>query len=143
MAGSDVDAPSVPSGGEGVASPLTTSTRQGLCLRGSRCHDCATATFPHQAGCPACTSTSVEQCLLGPRGFLWTYTWQRFPPPGIAPEQFKPFAVGYVEFGDDVRVEGVLAGAAEFTIGQEMELSIHEWAAYAFRPVGPRGEARS
>jgi uncharacterized OB-fold protein len=49
---------------------------------------------------------------LGRRGTVWGFTVQRFapksPPYVVPPEGFRPFAVGYVELPDGVKVEAVL-----------------------------------
>lgn len=49
---------------------------------------------------------------LGGRGKVWGYTVQRFAPkspPYVPPaEGFAPFAVGYVELPEGVKVEAVL-----------------------------------
>ena len=49
--------------------------------------------------------------LLPRNGHLWSYTVQRFAPkspPYAGPQPFAPFAVGYVELPEGVRVEAVL-----------------------------------
>ena len=53
-----------------------------------------------------------EEVLLSRTGTLHAWTTQEFPPPSPpyrGPEQFEPFAVGYVEFPEGVLVEGRLA----------------------------------
>ena len=61
-------------------------------------------------------------------------------------ETFKPYGVGIVQLGDDVRVEGRLtvADPAELRIGMDLELVIvpfrtdddgTEVMTYAFRPI--------
>ena len=64
------------------------------------------------------------------------------PPYALAesPETFVPYAVGYVEFAGQARVEGRLteADAAKLQIGMEMETVLIPFAddvTYAFRPV--------
>jgi uncharacterized OB-fold protein len=91
--------------------------------------------------------------LLSPRGRLWTWTIQHFPPPvppyaGEAdPERYVPFGVGYVELPEGIRVEGRLTenDPARLEIGMEMELVIESFVkdaegkdllTFAFRPVG-------
>ena len=99
-------------------------------LLGSRCSACAEVTFPAQGSCPACMSTRVERTELSPRGTLWTWTVQRFPPPSPPfvgdRESFEPFGVGYVELAEGVRVESRLTvnDPSQLEIGMPMELVI-------------------
>ena len=82
-------------------------------LIASRCTQCGIVTFPTQGSCPRCGSTTMEEHLLARRGRLWAWTTQDFPPPappyaGPAGDDFEPFGIGYVELGDEVRVEARL-----------------------------------
>ncbi len=118
-------------------------------LIASRCQSCGEVAFPAQSSCPACASESIEEILLSPRGVLWTWTIQRFPPPHPYigdPKTFEPFGVGYVELPEGVRVEGRLTTADPdaLAIGQTMELVIEKFAegeggeslmTFAFAPV--------
>jgi len=117
-------------------------------LIGSRCKQCAIVTFPAQESCPRCASTEMEQHLLPRRGRLWAWTTQEFPPPppyaGPTGDAFVPFGVGYVELGDEVRVEARLTETEGLEIGMDMELEVvpfrtdddgNEVVTFAFRPV--------
>src|SRR5688500_17265370 len=83
-------------------------------LIGGRCAACGACAFPTQDGCARCTATDMETVELSPRGTLWTWTIQGFPPkaPPYAceadPARFEPFGVGYVELPDEIRVEARL-----------------------------------
>ncbi|WP_237690302.1 Zn-ribbon domain-containing OB-fold protein [Nocardioides panacisoli] len=81
-------------------------------LRGSRCVSCGNVAFPVAAGCQRCGSAEVTPRELSPDGTVWGHTVQRFAPkspPYVPPaEGFSPFAVGYVELPEGVRVEAVL-----------------------------------
>lgn len=94
--------------------------------------------------------------LLPRRGTLVTWTTQSFlPHPGFAggqtPQTFEPFAVGLVQLGDVVRVEGRLTESdpANLDFGMEVELTVipfyvdedgTEVMMYAFEPSrGPAG----
>ena len=118
-------------------------------LLGSRCGQCGETTFPAQKGCPSCTAQDCEEVALSPRGTLYTFTVQRFPPPppyvGDV-KDFEPFAVGYIELPEGVRVEARLleADASRLKIGMEMELAVEpfsvdgegrEVVTFAFAPV--------
>lgn len=83
--------------------------------------------FPRPAGAEAALYDTVE---LGPEGRLWSFTVQRFRPKppfnGRGTERdFKPFAVGYVEFPDALIIEGRIVGDdfATLKIGQRMLLT--------------------
>jgi uncharacterized OB-fold protein len=121
-------------------------------LIGSRCTNCGNHMFPVQDACPRCTGTETEQVELSPRGTLWAWTVQGFPPkaPPYAgddnPLTFKPFGVGYVELPGQCKVESRLTEAdpAKLKVGMEMELVIiplttdaagNEILTFAFQPV--------
>ncbi|HEY7069434.1 MAG TPA: OB-fold domain-containing protein [Acidimicrobiales bacterium] len=121
-------------------------------LIGARCTACAAVTFPLGPSCPRCGTPDPERHLLARRGTLWTWTTQDFLPKepyagGETPETFRPYGVGLVQLGDDVRVEARLTEAdpSRLDFGMEVELAIvpfrvdedgTEVMTYAFRPVG-------
>lgn len=120
-------------------------------LIGSQCRDCGATAFPKQARCPKCSGADVSETLLPRRGTLVTWTTQSFlPHPGFAggqtAETFEPFAVGLVQLGDVVRVEGRLTESdpAKIDFGMEVELTMipfyvdgdgTEVVMYAFAPA--------
>jgi uncharacterized OB-fold protein len=121
-------------------------------LIGSRCADCAVTTFPRQDGCPKCAGSTMQDVLLPRRGTLWTFTTQEFLPksPPYAgdetAETFVPYGVGYVQLGDEVKVEGRLteSDVSRLQIGMPMELTFvplrrtaegDEVVTFAFSPV--------
>ena len=98
-------------------------------LIGGRCEECGAITFPVQEGCARCGSTAIEHHLLPRRGTLWTFTTQEFLPKepyasGETMETFRPYGVGLVQLGDEVRVEGRLteADVEKLEIGMEVEV---------------------
>jgi uncharacterized OB-fold protein len=122
-------------------------------LIGSRCTACGVMTFPKQDGCPRCTGDQMEEALFDRRGTLWTFTTQQFvpkSPPYIraeTEETFRPYALGYVEFPGQAKVEGRIDvdDFSKLQIGMEMEVVVvpfaeddegNEILTYAFRPVG-------
>lgn len=121
-------------------------------LIGSQCTACGATAFPRQARCPKCSGSDVSEVFLPRRGTLVTWTTQGFlPHPGFAggktPETFQPFAVGLVQLGDVVRVEGRLTEAdpANLDFGMDVELTVipfyveadgTEVMMYAFEPSG-------
>jgi len=119
-------------------------------LIGSKCANCGLITFPTQQSCPRCASTSMDDMLLSRRGTLWAWTTQGFAPPppytGPTGADFEPFAVGFVELPDEVRVESRLTECDTDTLtnGMAMELAVvpfrtdddgNEVVTFAFRPV--------
>lgn len=120
-------------------------------LIGGRCTSCGSVTFPRPTSCARCGSVDVEQHLLARRGRLWTFTTQEFLPKapyagGETQETFRPYGVGLVELGGEVRVEGRLttADVEELEIGMEMEVVVvpfrvdddgTEVVTFAFAPV--------
>jgi uncharacterized protein len=84
----------------------------GRSLTGSRCQHCGTVAFPPARGCQSCGRHSQAPLQLGSHGTVWGFTVQRFAPkspPYVVPGGgFVPFAVGYVELPEGVKVEAVL-----------------------------------
>jgi len=96
-------------------------------LQGSRCNDCGTVAFPVAQACRKCTGKDMAEIDLNRSGVVWAHTVQRFrpkSPPYIEPETgFEPFAVGYVELPDGIKVEAILDAAdGEELHGAEVEL---------------------
>ena len=115
-------------------------------LIGTRCRDCGVMTFPAQRDCPRCAGEGMEEALFERRGTLWTFTTQEFVPksPPYArqetPETFERYAVGYVEFPGQARVQGRIDvdDPSALRIGMEMETVVvplyDDVVTYAFRP---------
>ena len=96
-------------------------------------------------GRPPSTSTCFPR-----RGTLWTWTTQDFLPKepyasGETDETFRPYGVGLVQLGDEVRVEARLTEAdpAKLDFGMEVELVVVPFrddgdtttVTFAFKPV--------
>jgi uncharacterized OB-fold protein len=131
-----------------VEPSLFTTVDGELSLLGSACSACGTVTFPAQASCPRCTGADVAPRPLPRDGTLWAFTVQRFAPkaPYVASgAAFVPYAVGYVNLGNEVLVESRLVtdDIAALRIGQPARLVVESIAAddgeairtYAFAPV--------
>jgi uncharacterized OB-fold protein len=120
-------------------------------LIGSRCGNCGATTFPQQGRCPQCSAADMSEVVLPRRGTVVTWTTQGFlPHPGFAggqtPDTFEPFAVGLVQLGDVVKVEGRLTETDpdKVRFGMEVEVTMFpffvdgdgsEVMAFAFAPV--------
>jgi uncharacterized OB-fold protein len=120
-------------------------------LIGSKCRMCGATTFPKQDRCPQCSAADMSELLLPRRGTVVTWTTQGFlPHPGFAGGQtadtFEPFAVGLVQLGDVVKVEGRLTESDpdQVRFGMEVEVTMFpffvdddgsEIMAFAFAPV--------
>ncbi|GAA2627338.1 Zn-ribbon domain-containing OB-fold protein [Streptomyces vastus] len=82
-------------------------------LQGSRCSGdgCAVTVYPADDACPRCGGPADPAVLHG-TGTLWTWTVQRYapksPPYQAPPGGFVPFALGYVDLVEGVRVAAVL-----------------------------------
>ncbi|MFB9315266.1 Zn-ribbon domain-containing OB-fold protein [Nocardioides plantarum] len=96
-------------------------------LVGSRCAACDNVAFPQATGCQRCGARSMTTLPLSTSGRVWGHTVQRFAPkspPYVVPESgFVPFAVGYVELPEGVKIEAVLDCATfEELAGAEVTL---------------------
>lgn len=140
------------SGGPPVAPPrLAVPFRPGLLqldeggggrLLGSRCPECGACFFPSRRVCSRCLTEGLEPAPLSTRGTVHSCTVVHQAAPGFE----VPYALGYVDLPEGVRVLGQITGIApgEARIGMEVELSIEpfgendegqEVIGYRFRPV--------
>lgn len=87
-------------------------------LEGSRCRVCGTVGYPASAICARCARPTADPLPLSDEGVVWAYTVQRFPPkspPYVVPaEGFTPYAVGYVELPEGIRIEAILDCVDDF-----------------------------
>lgn len=117
-------------------------------LAGSACRACGAVGFPAQRSCARCTGTDVTRVPLPREGTLWAFTVQRFPPktPFLGADgPFTPYAVGYIDLGGQVLVEGriVVDDPDALAIGAPMRLVLDTFftddagpvATYAFTPT--------
>ncbi|WP_163547250.1 Zn-ribbon domain-containing OB-fold protein [Candidatus Frankia nodulisporulans] len=100
-------------------------------LIGSRCSVCQAVTFPRKPSCPRCGNPDMAERLLPRRGTLVAWTIQGFLPKapyagGETEETFRPYGVGLVQLGDEVRVETRLTEAdpEKLRFGMELELVV-------------------
>ena len=128
---------------------LYSSDRPELTLEGSKCRECSAVTFPRQDSCPRCAGLDVAPHPLAREGSIWAVTVQRFapkPPYLCPPDEFRPYAVAYVDLGGEVLVEGrvSMADGQTLRIGQPVRLVAESlvdhagelWQLFAFEPSG-------
>ena len=108
-------------------------------LIGGKHHTSGEIVFPLPLGDAA---AQYEPLPLARRGTLWSWTVQSFrpkSPPYDGPEDFTPFALGYVELAGEVIVEARLSQTKGLTIGMPMELTIAQFdserSTFVFGPV--------
>ena len=118
----------------------------GRSLTGSRCLQLRNGRLPSGPWLPALRPRRRSQLELSTRGTVWGFTVQRFAPkspPYVVPEGgFVPFAVGYVDLPDGVKVEAVLdcADFSELDGDAEVTLVATE-PVPRFATAGARGAA--
>ncbi len=102
-------------------------------LLGTKCSSCGTYFFPKESSfCrnPGCSSTDLEEVPLSPRGVLWSFTNNCYPPPKpyVTPDPFVPYIVAAVELErEKMIVLGQVAGdvkIGDLAAGMEMELCL-------------------
>ena len=90
-------------------------------LTGGRCRACGTRSFPRAPVCTHCLSEDIEACTVGDRGTLYSYSIVHQAPKGWA----VPYALGYIDLPDDVRVLAHLdVAASAVKIDMPMKLSV-------------------
>jgi uncharacterized OB-fold protein len=94
----------------------------------------------------------MEDARFGPRGTLWSWAVQNYPPPAPAryDDPYAPYTVGLVDLDDGLRVLGRIEGAERgaIKVGTTVELIVaplcHEadgsaLISWMFRAVGEGG----
>jgi len=120
-------------------------------LIGGRCTACGATTFPRTPACPRCGRPDMAERLLPRRGTLVSWTTQEFLPKepyasGETEETFKPYGVGLVQLGDEVRVEARLTESdpKKLRFGMDVQLVVvpfrvegdgTEVLVHAFEPI--------
>lgn len=113
-------------------------------LIGSRCRSCGAHFFPIREACAGCLSQDLEDVKFSTEGTLYTYTVVRQSTPAFE----VPYALGYVDFPEGVRIMGQIAGIDfdEIAIGMPMTLALEPFGedeegnaltGYRFRPTEP------
>ena len=111
-------------------------------LLGSRCRGCGAHFFPVREACSGCLSEDLETIGFSTEGILYTYSVVRQSTPAFE----VPYALGYVDFPEGVRIMGQISGCEldEIHIGMPMVLSLDPFGevdegnpttGYRFRPA--------
>jgi len=90
-------------------------------LLGSRCRSCREVYFPQRIICPVCfTDDTMEEVSLSKRGKLYSFTVIRRQ--SLCPPNFSaPYAWGYIDLSENVRVVSLLQDIDHLTLGSEVE----------------------
>lgn len=111
-------------------------------LLGSKCRSCGAHFFPVREACAGCLGQDLETVRFSTEGTLYTYSVVRQSTPAFE----VPYALGYVDFPEGVRIMGQLAGVDfdKITIGMPMTLALEPFGedeegnpltGYRFRPT--------
>ena len=116
-------------------------------LLGSRCGSCGAHFFPVREACAGCLRADLETIRFSKTGVLYTYSIVRQSTP-----QFEvPYAIGYVDFSEGVRIMGQIGGCdlEDIRIGMQLSISIEPFGededgnpltGYRFRPAEAGGD---
>ena len=103
-----------------VAPALVEITSDGPVLVGGRCTACGSSSFPKAAVCTDCLALDIATTQLPREGVLYSYSVVHQAPKGWT----VPYALGYVDLPDGIRVLAHIAGAAdEIEIDQKVRLA--------------------
>lgn len=116
-------------------------------LQGSRCCNCGEVAFPpREIGfCGNCQSQDIEPLPLSKKGIIYSYTVVMQRPPAYY-QGPVPYAMGFVELPEGVRVQTLFTGCDfdHLAIGLEAELVLavlhkeekgDEVVTYMFQPI--------
>jgi uncharacterized OB-fold protein len=109
-------------------------------LIGSRCKRCGKVFFPRRSVCGECYGKDLEEIPLSTRGKLYTYTIAY-----VGPRSEVPYAFGYIELPEGVKVFALLTEAdpGKLKVDMDVELTTkiikssidgREVLVYAFKP---------
>lgn len=115
-------------------------------LNAQKCLNCGALLYPPKKLCPKCRSDRhLQEKPVGPYGTLFTYSVVRIGPPPYT--GMTPYAIGYVDLDDGIRVFAQIAAddLETLKIGMRVELIIDRLytdedginiIGYKFRPLG-------
>ena len=89
---------------------------------GSRCSECGAHFFPVREACSGCLSSDLETVAFSTEGTLYTFSIVRQSTPAFE----VPYALGYVDFPEGVRIMGQIGGIEldQIKIGMPLVLSL-------------------
>ncbi len=122
-----------------------TSSNEGSQLIGTKCPSCGEVNFPKRKICPNCHRRDPEEILLSRYGKIYSVTLVTQRPP-IYYKGPVPYAMGFVELPEGVRVQTLFTGCDpdRLEIGMDVELVVeklfedkdgNDVITYKFRPV--------
>lgn len=94
-------------------------------LRGSRCTACGQACFPRRSICSACASRDMQDITLEDTGTLYSFSVVY-----VSSARPTPYAIGYVDLPNNVRVLTLLDGdALSLNVDMKVRLSVqgNDW----------------
>ncbi len=111
-------------------------------LLGSQCRSCGAHFFPVRVACSGCLSDDLETIKFSTEGTLYTFSIVRQSTPAFE----VPYALGYVDFPEGVRIMGQIGGCEldEIKIGMPLTLKLTPFGededgdpltGYRFEPV--------
>lgn len=111
-------------------------------LLGSRCESCGAHFFPVREVCSGCLGADLSKVEFSRDGILYTFSIVRQSTPAFD----VPYALGYVDFPEGVRIMGQIGGCEfdEITIGMKLALALepfgeddegNQLTGYQFRPL--------
>jgi uncharacterized OB-fold protein len=118
-------------------------------LIGTKCRSCGEVFFGRTSSCSSCQGVDVEQIRLSDSGKLYNYTVLRFKPPapwkGVS-EPYQPFATGFVELPEGVRILSIITDCDVEKLKPQMDMEVvvrkyyedeagNDVYTYMFRPM--------
>ena len=117
-------------------------------LLASRCKKCGSLAFPKRPFCtnPDCETKreNIEVVKLDKKGTVYSFTYQIYQPPEpFKMDDFKPYAIGMVDFPEGLRIWGMftrkenlkLGMAVETTVGKLYEDDKNEYITWMWKPI--------
>ena len=113
----------------------------GMILLAGKCKTCGQVFFPKTPSCLSCGNDMTEEISLSKKGKLYSYSVVQMPSSHFKP----PYAVGYVDMPEGVRIFGQLDMVEEkpFQVGMAMKVYVDtlwqeenkEIFGYRFSPI--------
>jgi uncharacterized OB-fold protein len=113
-------------------------------LMAGKCERCGKTHLPPRPLCDNCFSQEFEWVEISGKGKLLTYTIIHIAPPQF--QTMAPYAVGIIQLENDLKIPGMISGAAPEQLKIGMELTIDfgtcstaqpwpQWPRYCFKPA--------